>query len=106
MAQLNNVGCYLGEAIALTFTIKPLTDITGWTIKLTIKNNATDVGQLLQVAAVLTTPASGIFTCSLTHAQTLTLGVGTYAYDVQRTDSGSEAVLSIGSLTVSQEVLY
>lgn len=107
MAVANDITFYKGEAVALVFTMTPTTDITGWTIVMTIRNNATDSVTLLSVTGVLTTPASGIFTLSLTSAQTkTTLGVGTFAYDIQRTDAASEAVLSIGSLFVTQEVLY
>lgn len=105
MAELNDIAFFRGEAVALTFTMTPTTDITGWGIEFTLRNNANDASALLQVAGVLLTPGSGIFEILLTHAQTVGL-LGNYAYDIQRTDGGSEAVLSIGTLTVSQEVLY
>lgn len=107
MAELNDISCYKGEAVALTFTMTPLTDITGWTIAFTVRNNATDAVALLSKAATLTTPLSGIFTVNLTSTETkTTLGTGTFAYDAQRTDPASEAVLSIGTLDIVQEVLY
>lgn len=106
MATTNNITCFKGEAVVFTFTMSPTTDITGWHISFTLKANAPDSVTLLTVAGVITAPAaSGIFTISMTHAQT-NIAVGAYAYDVQRTDSGSEAVLSIGHLNIVQEVLY
>lgn len=105
MAQLNDISVYKGEAVLLTFTMTPATDISGWSISFTLKTNQTDSTALISQAAVLTTPASGVFTVTLTHAQT-NRTAATYYYDVQRTDSGSEAVLSIGTFTISQEVLY
>jgi hypothetical protein len=106
MATLNDITFYKGEAVALVFTMTPVTNIAGWNISLTLRNNPTDAVPLLTKAATLTTPAAGVFTVALTHAETVALSAANYAYDVQRTDTGSEAVLSIGTLVVAQEVLY
>jgi len=106
MAVRNDIEFFRGEAISLSFTMTPTTDITGWTITLTIRINANDPAFVLQkTPASLTTPASGIFSFALASTETRLL-VGKYAYDVQRVDSGSEATLSIGNMTVKQEVLY
>ncbi|HYM24440.1 MAG TPA: hypothetical protein VEU08_14590 [Vicinamibacterales bacterium] len=104
MAQLNNIACYRGEAVTLAFTMTPVTDITGWTITFTLKRNQTDPTPILTIAAVITNGPNGTFTVSLTKAQT-NMQAGTYQYDIQRTDAGSEAVLSIGTFTITQEVL-
>ena len=110
MAEINDIEFYKGEAIALVFTMTPLTDITGWTIEMNVKYDATDTAVLLTIAATITTAAAGIFTVNLTSAQTKTLytsaGGRPLAYDVQRTDAAAEAVLSIGSLSILQEVKY
>ena len=84
------------------------TNINGWTITLTIRSNANDAATVLSVTpATITSAAGGIFALSLTSTQTkTTLGVNTFAYDVQRVDAGFESVLSIGELFVGQEVLY
>lgn len=103
---------YRGGAYTLTFnkiasTASPGTDITGWTtIKLTIRDLPTSSTVLLQKTATIVTPLTGIFTFSLSHAETLALGIGTFFYDVQRADAGSEALLSMGAFNVVQEVLY
>ena len=48
-----------------------------------------------------------LFTVALTSTQTkTTLGVGLFTYDVQRTTSGSETVLSTGRFVIKQEVLF
>lgn len=106
MAQLNDISFYRGEAVSLTFTMTPTTDITGWTITLTIRVNANDAAVVLtKTPASLVTPAAGIFSFNLSSAETKIL-LGTYAYDIQRVDAASEATLSIGTLIVRQEVLY
>lgn len=104
MAQLNDITtAYKGEAIRLAFTLTPLTDITGWTIVFTLKKLSTDPASILSVAASGMVNAAGTFNILLSKANSL-LPAGDYAYDVQRTDVGSEAVLSIGKFTINQEV--
>lgn len=105
MAQLNDVTIYKGEATLLQFTMTPVQNIAGWTIVLTVKLHQTDTTSVLSIPATVTDPTNGVFTVSLSHSNT-NIRATTYYYDVQRTDSGSEAVLSIGAFTVTQEVLY
>ena len=106
MAQKNNISIYKGEATQLAFTMTPTTDITGWTLTFSLKPNASDPTASLTIAGAITNAAAGTFTITISHAQTGGLASGTYAYDVQRTNSGSETVLSIGVITVNQEVLF
>jgi hypothetical protein len=115
MAQTQDFSFYSGERIALDFveadyTVTPAvpTNVTGWTIKLTIENGANPIVML----ATLTVPVSGQFTFTLTSAQTAALdpsqwpGVEDYAtqgrfnYSVKRIDSGFEATLTVGTITV------
>lgn len=101
MAQPNDFGpFYRGEDVELDFTMTPLTDITGWTISCRVKLTPTDATALLTVNATIQTAAAGTFKVPFTSAQTSGLSANTYAYDVWRTDSGSQAALSIGSLTI------
>lgn len=106
MAIVNNIDIYKGEDVDLNFTMTPDTDITGWNIVMTVKNNMNDTGSLLTSTGALISSTGGQFRHQLTHANLLSLGVGNFAYDVQRTDVGSNAVLSIGALAVTQEALY
>jgi hypothetical protein len=106
VATVNNISIYKGEAVQLNFTMSPVTDISSWTIALTIRVNASDTGFVYQDAtAIHDSDVAGTFHFLLAHAAT-NIASGTYAYDVQRTDAGSEAVLSIGILTIAQEVYY
>jgi hypothetical protein len=111
MSATNSITIYKGESIVQPFThvIEGTTtpvNITGWTITFTLKRKATDTSALLTATAQIVSGSAGTYTISLTHAQTAALYAGTYAYDIQRTDTGSEAVISIGIFSVSQEVLY
>jgi hypothetical protein len=111
MSATNNLTIYKGEAVIQPFThvlegtTTPV-NITGWTITFTLKRKSTDTAALLTVTGAVVSGSAGTYTISLTHAQTAALYAGTYTYDIQRTDAGSEAVISIGTFTVSQEVLY
>lgn len=106
MAQPQDIGpIYRGEDVTLNFTMTPLTDITGWTMSFRVKAKLEDASVLLgPINASITTAAAGTFSVPLTAAQTSTLPVGTYDYDVWRTDSGSAATLDLGKLTVKGSV--
>ena len=103
---LNDLKIYKGEAPTFSFTMSPVVDITGWTISMTVKRKGTDTSALLSVSGTIVNGPAGTFTVALTTTQTkTTLGVGQFAYDIQRTTSGSENVLSIGRVSVRQESL-
>lgn len=104
MATLNNLEAYRCEAVQLNFTMTPTTDITGWTISFCLKATPTDAA-ILTVAGSVVSAAAGTFKVNLSKAN-LTQPAGVYVYDVQRTDSGSEAVLSIGAFNLKSSVLY
>jgi hypothetical protein len=105
MATVNNFVIYKNEAIKFVWTMDPVEDISGWTFIFTIRRYAHTGAVLLQKSGVIEAPASnGAFSVSLTSAETIALGVGDVAYDIQRTNVGFETVLSIGELSVKQEV--
>lgn len=90
------------EAVTITVTMDPATNITGWTFALNIRS----AGSLLTGYPktdifTITNAANGIFTASLTSAQTDDFAVGAiYEYDIWRTNSGSEKQLAFGQLQV------
>jgi hypothetical protein len=79
-------------------------DISGWTIKFTVRAVATSPDALLSVDATLTAPTTGQYTIPLTAAQTAALGVGRYPCDVWRTDDGFQTEMAIGFLNILQSV--
>lgn len=103
MPAFNHLKTYVGEAYAPTFTMAPVEDITGWAIVFTLRKIIGDP-VLLSIAAVIVTATAGKFRVTITAAQTDSLALGDYAYDVQRTDTGNETVLSIGTFTVLPDV--
>lgn len=103
MAQLNNVSCYKGEAIVIGVTMSPVVDITNWTIVFTLKASPGASPAILAKSGTVVNGPQGKFSVNLTAADTAQLPQA-YAYDIWRTDSGTETVLSIGSFTILQEV--
>jgi len=106
MPQRNDVEIYKGETVDLPFAMDPEEDIDGWTIVFTLKARADEASALLTANGEAVDAAAGTFKIPLTHDETVLLDAGVYAYDVQRTDTGSEYPLSIGKFTVKQDVLY
>lgn len=101
MAAHNDFSWFRGEDILLTFTMSPVTNIAGWTISLAVKSTLYDAATVLTLVGTIADAAGGIFTVPISAAQnTTTLSSGDYAYAAQRTDSGSVAVLSEGSIKV------
>ena len=105
MAEQNNLEIYKGEAKAFNFTLDPLENCSGWTIRFTLKQRATDVASLLTINGVVTSGPDGQFSVVFAKADTLARAAGMYAYDVWRIDPGAENVLSIGTFKIRQEVL-
>jgi hypothetical protein len=61
-------------------------DLTGSTVKFTIKTNPGDASPVLQATAVVYTPATGEGVVTFTAAQ-MALALGNYWYDIQLTDA-------------------
>jgi hypothetical protein len=107
MSVTSNLTFFRGEDITLTFTMQPPRDITGWSITFKL---ATTLGGTVQFAksvgsgVTLTDAGRGVFQVSIASADTASLAVGRYVWDVRRTDAGNKATLADGYLTLKQEV--
>jgi len=89
------------EAPVLTVTMNPTTNITGWTFTFTLRKIGSSA--LITVSGVITNAAGGVFTVSLTKAQTSSIAKNAYDYDIWRTNSGSEARLVYGTVTLEDQ---
>ncbi len=113
----NNYTVFRG--VALVFHASPPTaeDITGWglqceigpagpptypaqTVLLTLGNVSPDTG------IAITTALSGLFSITITSAQSKSLGVGKFPYNVWRTDTGDEDLIAYGTITVLPAVRW
>jgi hypothetical protein len=101
MAVRQDVQLYRGEDVTLTVTMRPLTNISGWSVTFTCKRRPADAA-LITKAATVTDPANGVFTIALASADTTSPGVpaGEYLYDIFRTDAGAMTCLALGKLSV------
>jgi hypothetical protein len=103
MSVPSNLSFFQGEDIQLNFALTPPTDITGWTLTGTVQN------KLGGTTAFTFTPSivdagRGWFQAGFARAQTSNLSPGDYVWDVRRTDSGKNAVLAHGEITLKQPV--
>lgn len=99
----NDITAYKGENLRITFSMSPAESIAGWTIVLSLKRTYDDTSVLFQVTATHTNDGTGVYYFDVGPAD-FTQTVGRYVYDVQRTDTGSVGVLSIGAFVVRKEV--
>ena len=103
MATTADIEFHKGEDVVITVTMDPLVVVTGWTIQFKMRR-AFDQTVLVTKSASLTNPTSGIFTITIARADTQALDARQYVYDITRTDSGQQAVLTIGNLNLLPEV--
>lgn len=98
--------CVKGEDFQINWTIQTsktdttAVNISGWTLGLYIKRQASDADPVAVTAtSSVVTAGSGLAKSVLAAADTLTLD-GDYEYSFWRTDSGAATCLSTGSFSV------
>lgn len=101
----NALECFKGEDFTPTWVVgSDLTsDITGWTIVLTIKDSDNSPTFTSTTSGTVTDGPNRLFKVVLPAATTAAITVGAHLYDVWRTNSGFAWVLSIGSFTIKTE---
>lgn len=87
---------FAGEDVVITFTITS-TDITGWALSFVAGAVTKTVGS----GITITDGANGVCTVDLAAADTTALGAGDTSFKLRRTDSGSNTVLSFGTLRIT-----
>lgn len=109
MAITETISYYRGEDKTLEFTMDPVEDITGWSIKFAVRKTIEVLPILITKTTgggtvVIVNGPAGIFDVIMDSADTASLPVGDYLFDVQRTDSGEFSMLATGTLTLLQMV--
>lgn len=108
MATIANISFYKGEDVTLTVTMSPATNITGWTLAFTVRKSYGDASALMTKTSgagiTVTDATNGVFKVAIASADSTGLEQRAYVFDIQRTDSGSRTVLTIGTLTLLPEV--
>jgi hypothetical protein len=104
-----NFSCYVGEDVSLPVTIYQADnatpeDITGWSsvsfIVHAIGSTTALITKTVGNGIVLTTPLSGLLTITVAAADTVNLAANQYLFRIERTDLGSDAVLTEGFFTL------
>jgi len=105
----NEITIYRGDRHSITVTVTDADaafDLTDYTMTLTCKKNLsdTDAQAQFQVAAVITTPATGIGVITLLPTHT-TIEPGNYYYDIQ-INSGTTLVYTVvtSTLTIGYDI--
>jgi hypothetical protein len=95
---------YIGTQHASGDPLAAVTDISGWTIVLTVRRQTS--GQiLLQKTASLLSPTVGTYQFVVNATETRH-AVGAYPLDIWRTDPGSERQIGFGTWTISPVVKH
>jgi len=93
---------YQGENISPRFTISDsrVTDVTGWTTSLVIKDSAADIDPPLHSAVGVVYGSAPTLVIDFPTLLPLTLAPGTYVYSVRRTNVGYDWQLAHAALTI------
>lgn len=104
-----NFSFYKGEDIVVNVSIIPVVNITGWSLKFTMRKTLDILPILITKTTggggiTITNGPGGIFTITINDADTSSADVGQYLFDIQRTDAGGAQVLTIGNVTLLHPV--
>jgi hypothetical protein len=102
-------GCFRGEDVLLTDTLRPPGGITGWAITFTLKKLYTDQTVLITKTVgngiSIIDPINGVFTVGLSALDT-NLPAGDYLYTIARTDTGAHTVLTYGPVKILDDTVF
>jgi hypothetical protein len=107
MSITSNLVFFRGEDVTVTFTTNPPADITGWTMTFTVRDKLGGTSQFTKTVGsgiTLTNAPLGQFQVTIASADTSSLAVGRYVWDVRREDSGHKTTLADGYIDLRQEV--
>jgi hypothetical protein len=103
MSITQNIRFFRGEDVTLNFAMQPPQDVTGWHLTLTVADSLGGTVRVTKTATIDDT-GRGTFHFAIANADTASLAVGRYVWDVRRTDSGSKSTVADGYLDLAQEV--
>lgn len=110
MADTINFSFYKGEDVTLTVSpSQNVVNITGWSIAFSVRaqpnsNSPVLITKTVGAGVTLSSPTAGQFTVAIADADTASLAAGTYYFDIQRTDNGHVTVMTIGQITLVDEI--
>lgn len=108
MITHSNAGFFRGEDVTLEVTMSPVVSISGWTLIFVMRrehrDNTAIITKTTGSGITITNAPGGVFEVALGSADTLNLEPRTYVFDIQRSNSGSRAVIVIGTMQVGEQV--
>ena len=107
MPANDKITVYRAEAVTFNFTVRKTDDpaaglenIAGWTLAFTVASDYNvSPPKTLTKAGTVTDGPNGKASVSLTAAE-MNVAIGSYRYDLWRTDSGQERALAVGVFQV------
>jgi hypothetical protein len=93
-----------GEDKVLRFTLTPAADASGWTCQFGLRGPDGEDVPGFPRAAVLVTPATGVWEVTLAAADTAAIAATRYGWDLRRVDAGQRLTLGEGHLRLRREV--
>lgn len=104
-AQIDIKGIYVGTDVTIIDTIYQSgtttpQDITGWQLQFVVHTYSSTVALITKTTGsgiTITDGPAGKLSVAIDAADTASLAPSTYIYHVERTDTGSDEVLSIGT---------
>lgn len=95
---------YTGEDGVIHCQLSPVENITGWSLKFTVRKTLGVLPILITKTVgsgiTITDAANGKFDISMLNADTTAAAPDNYFFDIQRTDAGFHSELGIGTLTL------
>lgn len=107
MAAYKDIEFFRNEDVSLLVTVLGANDITGWTIRMTVRPdaNSADPPTLTKTTgAGITITSPTTFEVSIAASDFSSASPGTYVYEIKRMDAGNKSVLVAGSLTLLEDV--
>lgn len=99
---------YTGEDGSINCQLSPIENITGWTLKYTVRKDKSLLPILITKTVgfgiTITDAPNSKFTIAMDSADTTAATPGAYFFDIQRTNAGFHSELGIGVLTLLQPV--
>lgn len=103
----NDLSWVVGEDVTITDTLSPITNITGWAIEFWLRRRyGDDVPLIIKrtggAGITIDNGAGGVYSIVVGSSDTARPDVddGAFVYEIRRTDSGQQVVLSHGTVTL------
>lgn len=104
MAEIQECAIYRGDVTKLVFTGRSNGSVAGWTTELNLFENEYDAAAALTVQGLVEDAGSvstpGVFSVTISKAESLTLKPKRYFFSLKRVDVGSEKTVAEGGIWV------